>query len=128
MRRALLGLLGALGLAGCAGHHGAAIRSAEQALAAAGFETRPADTPEKLAQLHSLTPRTVLWRPQAGELRYVYADPTSCRCLYVGGEPEYQQYQKLRLQKDFADEESSAMPDWGWGGWGAWWSPWRQWP
>ncbi len=115
MRRALLGLLGALGLAGCAGHHGAAIRSAEQALAAAGFETRPADTPEKLAQLHSLTPRTVLWRPQAGELRYVYADPTSCRCLYVGGE---EQYQRLRRREEatvdrfFAVEASRSTIDW----------------
>ena len=72
-------------------------------------------TPEKLAQLHSLTPRTVPWRPQEGELRYVYADPTSCRCLYVGGE---EQYQRLRRREEatvdrfFAVEASRSTIDW----------------
>jgi hypothetical protein len=44
-----------------------------------------------LPRLESLTPRKVLLRSQAGERRYVYADPTSCKCLYVGGEEQFQQ-------------------------------------
>ncbi|TMQ24608.1 MAG: hypothetical protein E6K82_08580 [Candidatus Rokuibacteriota bacterium] len=116
MRRALAGLLGALSLAGCAGHQGAEMRSAEQALAAAGFQARPADTPEKLAQLQSLAPRKVLWRPQDGELRYVYADPTSCRCLYVGGEEQYQRlrrHEQVTVDRFFAVEASRNTIDWG---------------
>ena len=66
-----------------------------------------------------------------GQTVYVYRDPSVCRCLYVGGEPEYQQYQKLRLQQSIADEEASAAlnraPEWGWG-WGDGSNPWRQWP
>jgi hypothetical protein len=116
MRRALAGVLGALSLAGCAGHPGADTPSAEQALAAAGFQAQPADTPEKLAQLQSLAPRKVLWRPHDGELLYVYADPTWCQCLYVGGE---EQYQRLRRQEEvtvdrfFAVEPSRDAIDWG---------------
>jgi hypothetical protein len=53
---------------------------------------------------------------------YVYPDPAVCHCLYVGGEPEYQQYERLRVQKDFADERARAAT-WGWGprGWGWGW-------
>ena len=54
-----------------------------------------------------------------------------CQCLSVGGEPEHQQDQKLRLQQSIADEEASAAlnraPEWGWG-WGDGSNPWRQWP
>src|SRR4030095_16771461 len=89
MRRAVVGLLGALGLAGCAALQTGDVASAERVLTAAGFQARPADTPEKLAHLESLPPRKVLLQPQNGERRYVYADPTSCKCLYVGGEEQY---------------------------------------
>jgi hypothetical protein len=64
----------------------------------------------------------------------VYRDPGVRHCLYVGGAPEYQQYQKLRLQKDIADEESNAARNWGsdarggWGGWSPTWDAWRPWP
>ena len=79
-----------------------------EVLSAAGFHTETADTPEKATELQALPARQVLPQTRDGKTSYVYRDPSVCHCLYVGGEPEYQQYQKLRLQKDIADEESSA--------------------
>jgi hypothetical protein len=118
MRRAFVGALGALSLAGCAGLQAADTRSAEQALVAAGFQARPADTPEKRAQLESLTPRKILWRPGNGESRYVYADPTHCRCLYVGGE---EQYERLRRREQAAEDRFFAVEGSGNGmDWGLW--------
>jgi len=103
-------------LAGCAGLQAADARSAQRVLTAAGFEARPADSPEKLAHLQSLPARKVLVQEQNGQRQYVYADPASCRCLYVGGE---EQYRRLREQQQaaadrfFAVESTEDARDWG---------------
>ena len=80
----------------------------EPLLSAAGFHVVPADTPEKRAQLQSLTPAKVLYHVTGGQPRYWFADPYNCQCLYVGDEKAYQEYQKLRLQKQLADEQREA--------------------
>ena len=111
----------------------AAIRKQEglqmdRLLAAAGFHVRPANTPEKLAQLKTLKPLKILTKQQGGKPFFVVADPYECMCLYVGNQNAYDAYQKLSLQKQFADDrleaaeinEDTAM-DWGmWGPWGGW--------
>jgi hypothetical protein len=116
MKRALVPLLAGLSLAGCAGLQSADTRSADQALTAAGFQAQPADTPEKLAQLRALSPRMVLLRPRDGERRYVYADPTGCKCLYVGGEEQYQTLRRSEasaIDRFLAAEEARGSTDWG---------------
>jgi hypothetical protein len=116
MRRALATGLAGLSLVGCAGLQSTDPRPAGHALTTAGFQTRPADTPEKLAQLRSLPPDTLMRRTHGGTTRYVYADPTSCKCLYVGGDA---QYERLRRQEQaaadrfFAVEDSGDSPDFG---------------
>ena len=136
MRYAWLIPLISVAAAGCATLQAAGTRSTEQVLSAAGFHIETADTPGKIADLQTLPARQVLPQTRDGKTSYVYRDPSVCHCLYVGGEPEYQQYQKLRLQKDIAAEESNPALNWGWGPWGAWsgwgpngaWDSWRQWP
>jgi len=121
-------LVSLMGIGACA-----AIRKQEglqmdRLLAAAGFHVRPANTPEKLAQLKTLKPLKILTKQQGGKPFFVVADPYECMCLYVGNQNAYDAYQKLSLQKQFADDrleaaeinEDTAM-DWGmWGPWGAW--------
>ena len=99
----------------------------ERVLSAAGFQMKLADTPETLATLHSLPPRTLVPQPRDGQMRYVYAD-TRCGCLYMGTESQYQEYQRLELEKQLADERlgaakeyRNAVTTWG-GAWGPW--PW----
>jgi hypothetical protein len=120
-------LLVALGLSvtGCAAIRAHQTVETEQVLAAAGFQVKPADTPEKLAHLQALTPRKVVRYSRDGQPQYVYADPETCKCLYVGDEQRYQKYQELSLQKQIADEQrSAAETNWdasmNWGAWGPW--------
>ena len=120
-------LLVALGLSvtGCAAIRAHQTVETEQVLAAAGFQVKPADTPEKLAHLQLLTPRKVVRYTRDGQPQYVYADPETCKCLYVGDEQGYQKYQELSLKKQIADEQmSAAQTNWdasmNWGAWGPW--------
>src|SRR5258707_5370182 len=116
----ILPLVVALGLSvtGCATIRAHQTAETEQVLAAAGFQVEP-DTPEKLAHLQTLTPRKVVRDVRDGQPQYVYADPQTCKCLYVGDEKRYQRYQELNLQKQIADEQLSAAQYWG--GWpGPW--------
>jgi hypothetical protein len=94
VKRVFIAALGLLSFAGCATLQTSDTYWTEQALASAGFERRPADTPEKLAQLTALTPRRLMRKTLDGEVRYVYADPTRCTCLYVGGDLEYQRFRQ----------------------------------
>jgi hypothetical protein len=78
----------------------------EQLLAATGFEMKLADTPEKLANLSTLTPRrTLIPQERDDRLFYVYADPDLCKCLYVGTSSQYER----ALQKGFASDQFIAV-------------------
>lgn len=61
-------------------------------LAEAGFVERKADTPERLAALKALPPHRFVVRNSNGSVKYMYADPTACGCIYVGGQRAYDQY------------------------------------
>ena len=109
---------------GCAG---GAIDT-ERLLAAAGFQMRMADSPERLAHLSTMTQRQLVPEMKDGSLRYVYADDKYCKCLYVGTEKAYQRYERYALKQRVANTQleaaqmnEDASMDWGmWGPWGPW--------
>ena len=100
--------------------------SRENMLSAAGFKMLPADTPERESHLKSLPADKLTTVQREGALYYVFPDPKK-NALYVGQEPQYQQYRKLRFEKQMADEQLSAATmnedaSWNvWGGWGRGW-------
>src|SRR5262245_1733704 len=105
MKLVVLAALCIVSVAGCAALQAPDTRRAEEALVTAGFEPRLADTPEKQAQLAALPARRVVRQSVDGEVRYVYADPTNCKCLYVGGDTEYQrlrQQEQAKVDRFFA--------------------------
>jgi hypothetical protein len=119
----------ALLFGGCAAMKKDEAMSTERTLAAAGFQMKFADTPQRADELASLTQRTLVPQEKDGELYYVYADSKYCQCLYVGTEHAYERYQRLAIKQKLAQErveaaqmnEDAAM-NWGmWGGWGPWW-------
>lgn len=114
MRSAVLVVLIVVAAAGCATIQAAGTRSTERMLAAAGFHVQLADTPERATELQSLPARQLVSRAQNGAVSYVFSDPVDCRCLYIGGEREYQAYQRLRLEQQRADEESMRCRGWPW--------------
>ncbi len=124
-----LGLL----LAGCAAKHAQKAIQTERLLHAAGFQMKLADTPEKLEQVKALQQRKFFLHTHEGKPYYVYADATSCNCIYVGPPEAYQRYVDLLVQQGAAENQAkaaradqraaSAVPmNWGvWGTWGPWW-------
>jgi hypothetical protein len=121
----LTGLAAAcIALAGCATPQERAV-SSENLLSAAGFSVRPANTPERVASLHSLPPNKVVQRIRGGSVRYVYADPLVCACLYVGDQAAFSLYQQQILQRRLADEQAMTAQmnqmNWDEGPWGQIW-------
>jgi hypothetical protein len=118
MRAAALAatLVGAL--AGCQAIENADAEDTEQVLAAAGFHMKEATTPQQLANLQAMTQRKIVIHEQDGQPRYVYADAEGCKCVYVGGEKNYDEYQRLTLKEEIAEQNLDASMDWG--AWGAW--------
>lgn len=112
-------------LAGCAAMEREKVQKTENLLAASGFKVKVADTPEKLAQLKTMTQHRPIRRLQDGRVIYVYADAMDCKCLYHGTQAEYDEYRKLALQAQMARErvdaaemnQNAAM---NWGAWGPW--------
>ena len=80
-----------------------AIMRHETNLSIAGFVVHRADTPDLQAKLDLLPPHQVLQRVHGETIRYVYADPDVCDCLYVGTQHAYDLYQKQRLARHLDD-------------------------
>ena len=120
---AILGLLAS----GCSTNSQAI--ETERLLAAAGFQMRLADTPDKLTRLTAQPQRTLVPHNQDGKIMYSYADAKVCKCIYVGTERAYGRYQKLALVHEDSVrrlqaaqyQEDAAMDMSTWGPWGPWW-------
>ena len=122
-------------LAGCASTANENAMNIERMLAASGFQVKLADTPEKMAHLKQLGQRRLIPTSKDDKVMYFYADAESCKCLYVGSEADYQEYQRLSIQQQVAHEqrrtaETQAMNQanleemnaaaMNWGLWGPW--------
>jgi len=108
-------------LSGCATLRGRDALSTEQLLVKAGFQKRNADSPEQARDLASMPPFKIVARSVGHDVAYTYADPVNCHCLYIGGPPQYVEYQRLATEQATAEGELWADNDgmdWGlWGGW-----------
>lgn len=111
--------LGLLLLSGCARQ---IVADQENLLAAAGFRVVPADTPAGAASLQSLPAQELVRTTRDGHPVWLYADAQFCRCLYVGEEPAYQNYARLRLQERIAtlQVQAAQLNAMSWEGWGPW--------
>ena len=98
-------------------------KQTENLLSAAGFKTMPATTPQQQAHLKTLPPNKVTMVVRDGKTYFVFPD-AKAQVLYVGQQAQYDAYQKLRLEKQMAEDqaqaaESYAPGDWApWGDWG----------
>jgi hypothetical protein len=80
----------------------------EPMLSAAGFRMLPADTPERQKQLQSLVPLQVnYYVGKTGNLHYYMADPDDCKCMFIGDEQNYQQFEKLNLNQQYEEKEGA---------------------
>jgi hypothetical protein len=117
-RRAAFVAAFALALIGCQAIENEEAQNTEQLLSAAGFHIRQATTPEQVANIEAMTQRKIVIHEQNGEPRYIYADAEDCRCVYVGDEENYDEFQKLSVRQEIAEDNADAAMDWGvWGPW-----------
>ena len=109
----------AIGLTGCATLQRAQAPDTEQVLAAAGFRIQLADPAGQ--PIEATPPYRVVSRTRDGAIEYVYADPTNCKCLYVGGAKEYAEYRRLARERRMALDRAMSEQNWPtWGPWGYW--------
>ena len=82
-------------------------------LTAAGFHMVSADTLDRQNDLRSMPPHRIVSRRKDGTVEYTYADPDNCRCVYIGGEKEYSEYDRLRVEREIAQRAGGASPSGG---------------
>lgn len=121
-----LALAGTASLGGCAAIQRSEARQTEDLLAAAGFHQFPADNSQRIDALKTMKPRTISMVTKNGKTYWVYPDPTNCNCLYAGTESNYQEYKRLALEKQIADEnlaaaEAAQDAAMDYDMWGPWW-------
>ena len=109
----LLLAVSALLSAGCATIQRLEATETERMLTTAGFHMVPADTPERQKDLRSRPPLRIVSRTKDGNVEYTYADPDNCRCLYIGGDKEYAEYEALRVKKETAQRAGESSPSGG---------------
>ena len=126
----LLSITGLLAAGGCAAIEKTNASEEERMLAAAGFQMKLANTPERMKRVSALPQRKFVKVPyRDGTVRYVWADAEYCKCIYAGTEAAHGRYWKLAMNTAIAtDEAQAAMAadfygDSGgaWGPWGPWW-------
>lgn len=114
-----------LAVAACA----AEVEQREDLLSAAGFRVKTATTADRLQSIQALPPHRFVRDSLNGREVWVYADPTVCRCLYVGTPDAYQRYQQLNVQQRIANQNLETaqllsspwgIGPYGWGPWGPW--------
>ena len=94
----VIGLGLVCGLGGCA----FALSDKESLLTQAGFRMVPADTPKRAEHLQTIASHKLIRRTADGKAYYVFADPSSCKCLYVGSEAAYGKYKALVQRQEDA--------------------------
>lgn len=61
----------------------------------AGFVVRVADTPAERARLRAVPARKFLRRHKEGHVYYVYVDPGTCQCAFLGDEGAMKTYRDM---------------------------------
>lgn len=112
-------------LAGCVTMQNEDYLQTERLLAAAGFQSKIANTPAKFNSLRNLPQNRIVMGQKDGVTRYLYADTTVCGCLYYGDQPAYDRYQQLALEQRLVEGQWVAMEwDAGTMDWDAWGPAW----
>jgi hypothetical protein len=101
----------ALGLLACipdAPTAGQMTGNKEDRLAAAGFKKRSIKTEAQLSDFREIPPHMIRRSSYKGKTVYVYADPSICGCLYMGGTTAYNTYisgaQARQMRQEYKSE------------------------
>jgi len=98
----------------------------ESLLSAAGFQILTGADAQQQAWYAQTPPNTLQRHLKRGKAVYTYADQRGC-FMYVGGQPEYQQYERLVRETSNAERRihASEALDKPWRDWVWTWEPWK---
>lgn len=128
LRLALLALAATLAVSGCATESGnpfvqGEASAVETQLGFANFHLIPADTAQRIDAIHGMPALHFSQVLRNGRDYFVYADPVSCLCLWVGTPANYQRFLQLAAEAEMSAEQSIAQdiaiqadlwdPEWG---------------
>ena len=127
MRFARLALATMLAVTGCAGLEQSMAASdaegVETQLRFANFRLIPSDTPQRIESMGSMPPLAFSRVLRGGSPYFVYADPVSCRCLWVGTPANYERFLQLSAEAQMSAQQAVAQdiemqadlwdPEWG---------------
>jgi len=88
-----------MALAGCAGAPVNKTFQAEEALVAAGFQLKTADTPAKVERISRIPQKRVVRAMIKDREVYLWADAAGCRCYYKGTIQNYDQLLRNQWEK-----------------------------
>jgi hypothetical protein len=101
----------------------ASTKQKENMLSAAGFKAIAANSPQRVEHLNSLPDDRLTVANLNGYSYFVFPDRANS-VLFVGQEPQYQRYQRMRLENQLPEASvttAGAGDEWaGWGAWGRW--------
>ena len=103
----------ALGPLACAPNPGQGTNNTENMLVAAGFKQRSIKTEAQLADFRGYPAYMIRPVTYKGRQVYVYADPTICGCLYMGGPTAYNNYIRGATARQMRQEYKSETTDSG---------------
>ena len=101
----------ALGPLACAPNPGQGTNNTENMLVAAGFKQRSIKTEAQLADFRGYPAHMIRPVTYKGRQVYVYADPTICGCLYMGGPTAYNNYLRgatARMRQEYKSEATGS--------------------
>jgi len=103
---------------GCASN--TSTKQKENMLSAAGFRAIAANSPQREEHLNSLPDDRLTVANLNGHSYFVFPDRSE-NVLFVGQEPQYQRYQRMRFENQLAEAQvTTAEINDHWAGWGAW--------
>ena len=98
----------------------------EELLSAAGFQILTGADAQQQAWYSRTAPHTLARHIQNGQAVYTYVDQRGC-FMYIGGQPEYQQYKRIERETVNAERgvQASEALDQPWRDWVWTWEPWK---
>src|SRR5882757_1081897 len=64
-------------------------------LSSAGFRVQVANDEAGKKAMHALPPHRFVIHKNGGDIRYLYAEPVHCVCIFIGTETNYQDYRDI---------------------------------
>jgi hypothetical protein len=78
-------------------------------LSSAGFRVQVANDPLGKKALHALPPHRFVMHRFGNDVRYLYAEPLHCVCIFIGTQSAYQNYREMLSQP--LEQADDVAPD-----------------